>query len=43
MARLLQFEAAMNEMLLHISRLGLAILIARVLVLAGILALEGMP
>ena len=33
----------MNDMLLHVSRLGLAILIARVLTFASILALEGLP
>lgn len=33
----------MSDVLIHVSRLGLAILIARVLVLAGILAIEGTP
>jgi hypothetical protein len=33
----------MKHVLLHVSRLGLAILIARVLVLAAIRAIEGTP
>jgi hypothetical protein len=33
----------MKDVLLHVSSLGLAILIARVLVVAGILAIEGTP
>ena len=43
MARLLHSLADMQDVLLSVSRLGLAILIARVLVVAGILAIEGTP
>jgi hypothetical protein len=42
-AYLVQSAGGMRDALLYLSRLGLAILIAWVLVLAGIRAIEGTP